>query len=57
MPEPVATEWISARLPADIMEQVSVMAQDERRSLSFMTRILLEEALAARSKAGKNGKK
>jgi hypothetical protein len=48
-------EFLSARIPPAVMAQVVGMAERERRSMSQMTLILLEEALAARSK--KNGKK
>ena len=41
-------EWISARIPDDLKAEIQEMADRERRSLSQMTLILLEEALAAR---------
>ena len=56
MAEQSTTEYLSARIPPQVMEQVSGLAERERRSISQMTLILLEEALKARSKAVKNGK-
>ena len=56
MPENL-TEMVSIRLPEDMMQELSRMAEGERRPVSMMTRILLEEAIAARArKAAKNGK-
>jgi predicted transcriptional regulator len=46
-------EILSARLPQDLMEQLSQIAETERRPISMMTRLLLEEALAARAKKAK----
>lgn len=57
MAEQSATEYVSTRLTPELMNELEKMAEDERRSLSFMTRLLLEEAIAARVKSSKrNGK-
>ena len=59
MPEitKAATDYLSVRLPVDLLDKIQEMALDERRTLSFMARILIEEAAAARAKkAAKNGK-
>lgn len=44
------TEWqvLTARVPRDFALQVLTLAQDERRSVSNMVMVLLDEALDAR---------
>jgi hypothetical protein len=46
----IATEYISARIQPDLYSKISKLAETERRALSAMTRILLEEAIDARTK-------
>jgi len=54
MPEElIADNYLSTRVPASVKESVESMAADERRSVSLMTFILIEEALAARAKKAK----
>lgn len=42
------SEFASLRLPDDLRKKVTRMAQQERRTLSLMLRILVEEALERR---------
>lgn len=46
-------EFLSTRISKDMMAQINKLAEQERRSLSLMTRLLLEEALKLRG----NGRK
>lgn len=46
----MSKEWISARIPDELKEEIQEMADRERRSLSQMTLILLEEALENRKR-------
>lgn len=46
-------ERVSTRLPQELIGEVERLAESERRNVSMMTRMLLEEALAARSKKAK----
>lgn len=43
------TNYLSARLSAELLAKIAKMAEQERRSVSSMANILLEEAVAARS--------
>lgn len=45
-------EFASVRLPSPVKQQVVRMARAEKRSLSQMLKLLVEEALAQRSKGG-----
>lgn len=53
MAEEVATEYMNIRFTQPLRESVEQLAETERRPLSMMARILIEEALAARSKKAK----
>jgi hypothetical protein len=53
MGEQTITDNISAVVSSQMMQDIERMAEQERRTVSFMTRILLEEALAARAKKAK----
>jgi hypothetical protein len=44
---------VGLRLPEEVRQQVQDMADGERRSLSQMSAILIEEALQARKEKGK----
>lgn len=44
-------EFLSTRLSPQVMGKITKMAEIERRPLSAMARILLEEALEARNKS------
>jgi len=46
-------ERVSTRLPPELISEVERLAESERRPVSMMTRMLIEEALAARSKKAK----
>jgi hypothetical protein len=46
----IASENLATRLPSELFEKIQKLAEVERRKLSAMTRILLEEALEARGK-------
>jgi hypothetical protein len=50
MVEELATEYMNLRMTPTLMEALTALAEDEKRQVSQMTRILLEEALAARTK-------
>lgn len=50
MPDQETTGYLSTRLPVEVLGVVEEMAERERRSLSFMARILIEEAVKARAK-------
>lgn len=43
-----AKEFASVRLTADLRKQIGKLATEERRSISLMIRILIEEALGLR---------
>lgn len=43
-------ERVSTRLPQELISAVERLAESERRPVSMMTRMLIEEALAARTK-------
>lgn len=47
-------ELIGVKVPPDMKRQLEQMAEDERRPMSNLTRMLIEEAIRARSK--KSGK-
>ena len=49
MPEEIM-ELIAAKVPPEMKKQVEQLADTERRPISMMTRLLLEEALSARAK-------
>jgi len=43
-------ERVSTRLPLDLIEAVERLAENERRPVSMMTRMLIEEAIEARNR-------
>lgn len=49
MPEAVM-ELIGIKVPADMRKQLEELAESDKRPMSAMARILIEEALIARSK-------
>lgn len=49
MPENM-TEVASIRMPEAMMEELSKLAEAEKRPVAMLARILLEEALAARAR-------
>lgn len=52
-----STEYASTRLKTSLYRQVVKLADDERRTLSMMLHILVEEAITARNgKDKENGK-
>jgi hypothetical protein len=53
MVEEIASEYLNLRMTPTLMEALTALAEDEKRQVSQMTRILLEEALAVRSKKSK----
>lgn len=44
-------EVVSVRMPPELKAKITRIADDEERSTSWMTRRLLEEAVAARARA------
>lgn len=48
-----ATSYLSTRIAPEIMGKITKLAETERRPVSAMARILLEEALDARGKSKK----
>ena len=46
-------ELIGVKVPPEMKRQLEKMAETERRPMSMMTRVLLEEAMQARAKKGK----
>lgn len=49
MPDEIM-ELIAAKVPPQMKKQLEQIAESERRPMSMMTRMLLEEAIAARAK-------
>jgi hypothetical protein len=46
---------VSVRLPDSLRASVAAVASQERRSFSNALRVLVEDALAARNSAGRDG--
>jgi predicted transcriptional regulator len=53
MEEADVMERVSTRLPQELIVEVERLAEFERRPVSMMTRMLIEEALTARAKKAK----
>lgn len=57
MPEQLATEYLNMRVTPDFKESVAKVAEAERRELSIMAKMLIEEALEARAARAKKAAK
>jgi hypothetical protein len=53
MPEQTISGNLSAVVPIELVEEVEKIADEQRWTVSFTTRVLIEEALAARAKKAK----